>query len=1030
MAEIKNNFLQAKMNQDIDDRLLPNGQYRTALNMQISRSEGANVGTLQNVLGNELVISFRELTEVEDLESIGYYCDENSNNIYFFLTNYTNPTGPMVYNPAAENFIYVLNTLTGDVVRLVEGAFLNFSTTNRITGVNLLEKLLFWTDNRNQPRKINVSLANPQNIAIPDYYTSEAQLSVAKLNPYLPIELYKESSVEGEYETTMYDVSNIYLPGGGGTAVVNGATTASITFIIDAPALEFITPGQILTGAGIPVGTKVVSYNDITFTVTASVALTLADNAVITFNANPYYDANYVGDPTYLEDKFVRFSYRFRFDDGEYSIFSPFTQVAYIPKQDGYFQYFPDPDPLNEPLKDDENSALRSTIVAFMQNKVNQIKLRITLPCAADVLFDTYKIVSLDILYKEDDELAVAVIDTILTETIATQSGASEIYEYDYQSKSPSKTLPERDLIRVYDRTPVRALCQEIISNRIVYSNYQDKASYPQYLNYNVGYGEKYDFGFLPTEGTSIIEYPNHSVKENRNYQVGVILSDLFGRQSGVILSNSFSSVDNAFGGASLYVPYRADEPGFQPDTWPGNSLKVLFNEIIPNDAPDESTGWPGLYNGDIESVDYNPLGWYSYKIVVKQLEQEYYNVYLPGLMAAYPGNFTEELGKTSHTVLINDNINKVPRDLSEVGPSQLQFRSSVKLYGRVVNIEPIPVIPPAMEVENAQYYPGNSFAFASTISTVDALFGLIAPPGVDYDNFYQVDSNPLIARISTVDQIGIPDGSIILAVMETEAVESKLDLYWETSTVGLIEELNTAILEGTTGAFDIEGFIYTHDESMTDDEIITTVFYPIDINGDPVDSTITMTVKDLTNINRTANFELIIIPIGVLPYTTYQIKTNSYFYYGYGAALNEAYNFRFSVLSGGITSIITKQGALANSNPSIQLIYPDPLPDPLTYPSGEIDICKFSGVNGSNVLGGKSEKDLTYSIFSQERISPSSGPVTNFTITNNANFPNKRGDLQDLTQSALGEYEIVVKITDAGGLNAFHAPITIEFTA
>ena len=32
-----------------------------------------------------------------------------------------------------------------------------------------------------------------------------------------------------------------------------------------------------------------------------------------------------------------------------------------------------------------------------------------------------------------------------------------------------------------------------------------------------------------------------------------------------------------------------------------------------------------------------NPLGWYSYKIVVKQQEQEYYNVYLPGFINGLP---------------------------------------------------------------------------------------------------------------------------------------------------------------------------------------------------------------------------------------------------------------------------------------------------------------------------------------------------------------------------------------------------------
>jgi len=36
----------------------------------------------------------------------------------------------------------------------VQGAFLNFSTVSPIFGVNALEDLLFWTDNRNQPRKL------------------------------------------------------------------------------------------------------------------------------------------------------------------------------------------------------------------------------------------------------------------------------------------------------------------------------------------------------------------------------------------------------------------------------------------------------------------------------------------------------------------------------------------------------------------------------------------------------------------------------------------------------------------------------------------------------------------------------------------------------------------------------------------------------------------------------------------------------------------------------------------------------------
>ena len=53
MPEIKNTFLKSKMNKDLDDRLIPNGEYRDAQNLQISRSSGDSVGEFENVLSNE-----------------------------------------------------------------------------------------------------------------------------------------------------------------------------------------------------------------------------------------------------------------------------------------------------------------------------------------------------------------------------------------------------------------------------------------------------------------------------------------------------------------------------------------------------------------------------------------------------------------------------------------------------------------------------------------------------------------------------------------------------------------------------------------------------------------------------------------------------------------------------------------------------------------------------------------------------------------------------------------------------------------
>ena len=52
MPEMKRNFTAGKMNKDLDERLVPPGEYRDALNVQVSSSEDSDIGTIQNVLGN------------------------------------------------------------------------------------------------------------------------------------------------------------------------------------------------------------------------------------------------------------------------------------------------------------------------------------------------------------------------------------------------------------------------------------------------------------------------------------------------------------------------------------------------------------------------------------------------------------------------------------------------------------------------------------------------------------------------------------------------------------------------------------------------------------------------------------------------------------------------------------------------------------------------------------------------------------------------------------------------------------------
>ena len=88
MAKVVNTFTKGKLNKDLDARLVPNGEYRDARNVQVSKSEGPDVGELENVLGNELMFNFRSDIQLTSFDNrcIGYLVDESTSNVYLFIT--------------------------------------------------------------------------------------------------------------------------------------------------------------------------------------------------------------------------------------------------------------------------------------------------------------------------------------------------------------------------------------------------------------------------------------------------------------------------------------------------------------------------------------------------------------------------------------------------------------------------------------------------------------------------------------------------------------------------------------------------------------------------------------------------------------------------------------------------------------------------------------------------------------------------------------------------------------------------------
>jgi len=190
-------FTKSKMNKDLDARLLAPDEYRDGLNIAVSRAESDDVGALENILGNKILNSLN-IPDIVDgatasydaflSQIIGWYINENTNKVYVFTTNYQDNSSNQINNfcpIGTRNKIVMCDLVAETTLTIVEGRFLNFSSNSPVLDATMIENLLFWTDNRNQPRVINVETAENN----PSYYFNEDHVSLAKYYPYKPIQL-------------------------------------------------------------------------------------------------------------------------------------------------------------------------------------------------------------------------------------------------------------------------------------------------------------------------------------------------------------------------------------------------------------------------------------------------------------------------------------------------------------------------------------------------------------------------------------------------------------------------------------------------------------------------------------------------------------------------------------------------------------------------------------------------------------------------------------------------------------------------
>lgn len=136
------------MNKDTEDRLVPQGDWRDALNVRAGITEGSNLGSIENVKGNtdRSTITISGIGE----QVIGSVEDKTLNRVFYFITRGSGTKDRVV------QYDYASNTETV----LISNNIFNFDASYPITSAEVIDqRYLVWTDNFNEPCFIDITKA-------------------------------------------------------------------------------------------------------------------------------------------------------------------------------------------------------------------------------------------------------------------------------------------------------------------------------------------------------------------------------------------------------------------------------------------------------------------------------------------------------------------------------------------------------------------------------------------------------------------------------------------------------------------------------------------------------------------------------------------------------------------------------------------------------------------------------------------------------------------------------------------------------
>jgi len=179
-----NNPFNGKMNLDVAEYRIDNGDYIDAVNITKDAQGIGQDRVISNILGNTLIPY--TLPSGEN-KVIGFYPDKVRNRAYYFLYN-TNGYNSIIYYDLSNNTVVkVLESKTdSDGVDI-----LNFNPSYKVTSINIFYRddsgdLLFFNDALNQPKYINLT----------EYHGTHWKLEyllVAKAPPIMPPKVVYEN---------------------------------------------------------------------------------------------------------------------------------------------------------------------------------------------------------------------------------------------------------------------------------------------------------------------------------------------------------------------------------------------------------------------------------------------------------------------------------------------------------------------------------------------------------------------------------------------------------------------------------------------------------------------------------------------------------------------------------------------------------------------------------------------------------------------------------------------------------------------